>query len=68
MVLNMLESRILSGDFISEKRFIFRIKFNTSSEDFFYIVIRLHFPVRLYFNITINKSQRQSFDIVAVDL
>ena len=53
---NVLENRIFSEDFISEKQFIFYIKFNMSSEDFLYIVIRLQFPVRLYFNITVNKS------------
>jgi hypothetical protein len=41
MVSKMLEDRILSGDFVGEKRFIFHIKFNMSLEDFPYIVIRL---------------------------
>ncbi len=68
IVSNILESRILSGDFTSEKRFILCIKFSMSSEDFLYIVICLQFPVRLYFNITVNKLQRQFFSIVAVDL
>ena len=68
MAPNMLEDRILSEDFVGKKRFILRIKFNTSPEDFLYIVTRLQFPVRLYFNITVNKLQGQSFDIVAIDL
>ena len=68
MALNMLEGRILSGDFAGEKRFIPRIKFNTSPEDFPYIVTRLQFPVRLCFSMTVNKSQGQSFGTVAVDL
>ncbi len=41
MAPNVLENKILSGDFTNEKRFIFRIKFNTSPEDFLYIIIRL---------------------------
>ncbi len=65
---NVLEGRIFSEDFINEKRFIFYIKFNTSPKDFLYIVIRLQFPVYLYFNITVNKSKGQSFDIIAVNL
>ena len=52
---NILEDKILSGDFTNKKRFILRIKFNISLEDFLYIVIHLQFPVYLYFNITINK-------------
>ena len=55
IMFNILENRILSEDFIDEKRFIFYIKFNTFLEDFFYIVICLQFPIRLYFNITVNK-------------
>ncbi len=50
MMPNMLEGRILSGDFANEKQFIFRIKFNIFLKDFLYIVIHLQFPVRLYFN------------------
>ena len=41
MAPNILEDRILSGDFVNEKRFIFHIKFNMSLEDFLYIVTRL---------------------------
>ena len=55
MTFNILKSRILSEDFINEKRFIFYIKFNMFSKDFSYIVTCLQFPVCLYFNITINK-------------
>ncbi len=55
---NVLEGRILSGDFAGEKRFILHIKFNISPEDFLYIVTRLQFPVRLCFNMIVNKSQR----------
>ncbi len=65
---NILKNKILSGDFTNKKRFILRIKLNTSPEDFLYIVIRLQFPVRLYFNMTVNKSQRQSFNTITVDL
>ncbi len=57
MMLNMLEGRILSRDFIGEKRFIFYIKFNMSLENFLYIIIRLQFLICLYFNIIINKLQ-----------
>ncbi len=41
MVPNMLKGKILSGDFVNEKRFIFYIKFNIFLKDFLYIVIRL---------------------------
>ncbi len=41
IVSNMLENKILSGDFIDEKRVIPRIKFNSSLKDFLYIVIHL---------------------------
>src|SRR6266566_7956685 len=68
MTSNILKNKILSGDFVNEKQFILCIKFNISLKDFPYIVICLQFPVRLYFNITVNKLQRQFFSIVAVDL
>ncbi len=53
---NILKSRILSEDFTSEKQFIFYIKLSMFLKDFLYIVIRLQFPVCLYFNIIVNKS------------
>ncbi len=55
IISNVLESKTLSEDFTSEKQFILYIKFNMSSKDFLYIIIRLQFPIRLYFNITVNK-------------
>ncbi len=55
MAFNVLEGRILSGDFADEKRFIFYIKFSMFLEDFFYIVICLQFPVCLCFNMIVNK-------------
>ena len=68
IMFNILESKILSEDFTNKKQFIFCIKFNIFLEDFLYIVIRLQFPVCLYFNIIVNKLQRQFFDMIIIDL
>jgi hypothetical protein len=65
---NVLETRILTGEFAGQKRLIPRIKLNSAQEDFAYIISRIQFPLRLCFSMTINKSQGQSFERVGVDL
>jgi ATP-dependent exoDNAse (exonuclease V) alpha subunit len=61
----VLETNILTG---GQKRLIPRIKLNSAQEDFAYIISRIQFPLPLYFSITINESQGQSFERVGVDL
>jgi len=65
---NVLETKILTGEFAGQKRLIPRIKLNSAQEDFAYIISRIQFPLRLCFSMTINKSQGQSFERVGVDL
>ena len=65
---NVLKTRVLTGDFTGQKRLIPRIKLTTQPAEFPYLLTRLQFPVRLYFSMTINKSQGQSFRLMGVDL
>jgi ATP-dependent exoDNAse (exonuclease V) alpha subunit len=62
-----LETKILTGEFAGQKQLIPRIKLNSAQEDFAYIISRIQFPLRLYFIMTINKAQGQSFHRVGVD-
>ena len=52
-----VEARILGGTFNGEVRLIPRIKLTSIEGELPYIVSRRQFPLRLCFNITINKSQ-----------
>jgi ATP-dependent exoDNAse (exonuclease V) alpha subunit len=63
-----IQARILGGDFDGQERLIPRIQLQSSPDEHVFIVRRIQFPVRLYFAMTINKSQGQSFDVVGVDL
>ena len=62
----MIEATILTGPFGGEHVFILRIPLIPTDQPLSFK--RLHFPVRLDFAITINKSQRQSPEITGLDL
>jgi ATP-dependent exoDNAse (exonuclease V) alpha subunit len=64
----VLETKILTGEFAGQKRLIPRIKLNSAQEDFANIISRIQFPFPLYFSITINDSEGQSFERVGVVL
>jgi len=64
----IIEGKILGGDFSGQLRMIPRIKLESSTEDFPFVISRTQFPVRPCFAMTINKSQGQSFKRIGVDL
>ncbi len=64
----IVQARILTGDFKGQTTHIPKIKLFSSIADFPYIIGRFQFPFRLCFAITINKSQGQSLNHIAVDL
>jgi ATP-dependent DNA helicase PIF1 len=66
MLGNVIEATILTGKGEGETVFIPRIPLIPTDLPFNFK--RLHFPVRLAFAITINKSQGQSIKYCAVDL
>jgi len=66
--LSTAEVAILAGCFDCMIRHLPRIKLTTSDKDLSYILEHTHFPVRLCFAMTGNKSQGQSLDEVGVDL
>jgi len=63
-----LQVAILGGTFDGMIRLFPRIKLTTALEDLPFVLKRTLFPVRLCFAMTVNKSQGQSLDHVAVDL
>lgn len=63
-----IEGRLLGGDFDGQLRTIPRIKLSSGEKDLTFTLTRKQFPVRVCFAMTINKSQGQSFEKVAVDL
>jgi len=65
---NIVEIRMLRGDFDGESRLIPRIPNTSGEEDLLYILTRKQFPLRVCFAMTINKSQGQTFDRVGLDL
>ena len=63
-----IQGRILGGDFHNQLRSIPRIKLTSSNKSLTYQLCRKQFPICVYFAITINKSQGQSFSTVGLDL
>ena len=62
-----IEAEILTGENVGNKFFIPRITLNTGeSSSLPFILYRKQFPLTLAFCMTINKSQGQSFDYVAL--
>ncbi len=59
---------MLGGDFDGQIQIIPRTKLSSSEGELPYIVTRKQLPIRLCFAMTVNKSQGQSFDEVAIDL
>ncbi len=65
---NVIKAKILTGNSSGEQVLIPRIVFIPSDEDIPFQLRRRQFPVRLAFAMTINKSQRQTFDKVGIYL
>jgi len=65
---NCIEARILTGSFYGQRCFLPRIKVLPQPDEAPFELSRLQFPIRLCFAMTINKSQGQTFQNVAVDL
>ena len=63
-----IEARILGGEFNSQLHLIPRIKLTITKTDLPYILSCRHYPIRLCFAMTVNKSQGQSLKTVGVDL
>jgi len=59
---------MLGGSFHRQLRLIPRIKLTSTDGELLFIVSRRQFPIRLYFAITVNKSQGQSFNFIGVNL
>ena len=62
----VLECEVMVGKLKGEIVFIPRIPMYDRSNDFPWTMVRLQFPVRLCFAMTIHKSQGQSMDRVGV--
>ena len=67
MTNRVLHVKIISEPYAGEMAFIPRIKL-ISSENLPFELHRVQFPVRLAFEMTINKSQGQSLGTVGLDL
>ena len=65
---NVIEAKILGGEFDGHIHLIPRIIMASNEDDLPYIIRRRQFPVRLCFAMTINKSQGQSFQTLGIDL
>jgi ATP-dependent DNA helicase PIF1 len=65
---NVIKAKILTGNSSGEQVLIPRIDLIPSDEDIPFQLRRRQFPVRLAFAMTINKSQRQTFDKVGIYL
>jgi ATP-dependent DNA helicase PIF1 len=61
-------AQLLTSDYCSKLRIIPRIELHSTTDDLLFKLVCKQFPVCLYFAVTINKSQGQSFDTVGVDL
>jgi len=63
-----IKARMLSGSFYGQLRLIPYIKLTSIEGELPYIISRRQFLIRLYFAITVNKSQGQSFNFIRVNL
>jgi hypothetical protein len=59
---------MLSGSFYRQLRLIPRIKLTSTDGKLPFIISRRQFLIWLYFTITVNKSQGQSFNFIRVNL
>jgi ATP-dependent DNA helicase PIF1 len=59
---------MLGGSFYGQLRLIPRIKITSTDGELPFIISRRQFPIRLYFTITVNKLQGQSFNFIRVNL
>jgi ATP-dependent DNA helicase PIF1 len=59
---------MLSGSFYRQLQLIPRIKLTSTEGELPFIISRRQFLIRLYFAITVNKSQGQSFNFIRVNL
>lgn len=64
---NSLKCEILSGNKAKNIVFLHRITLNNDHQDPF-ILKRRQFPIKIAFSMTINKSQGQTFEKIALDL
>ena len=60
--------RLLNEDFVEKIRILFQTKLNINENEFFYILTRKQFSIKIYFTMTINKAQNQSFNKIGIDL
>ena len=63
-----IKTQILSGSFYNQLRLIPYIKLTSTKGALLFIISRRQFLFQLYFIITINKSQGQSFNFISINL
>ena len=63
-----IKTRILSSTFYNQLRLIPYIKLTSTEGELLFIISRRQFLIRLYFIITINKLQGQSFNFISINL
>lgn len=64
----VLEAQIITGSHIDEKVLLPRIALHVSSTKWPFVLSRWQFPIRLYYAMTINKSQGQTLQNVGLYL
>lgn len=64
---NVLEAKIPAENHAGELRMLPRIQLDSNKDEHPFIIRRRQFPACLYFAMTVNKSQGQSFDMIRVD-
>ena len=63
-----IKTQILSGKFNSQIRLIPHIKLMSTERELPFIISKRQFLIWLCFTITVNKSQKQSFNFIGVNL
>ena len=63
-----IEAFILSEQFADQRHILYRINFIMQENNYLWIIIRKQFSVCLCFAITINKSQRQFFSVIDLNI
>ena len=59
---------MLGGSFHGQLQLLPHIKLTSTDKELPFIISRRQFLIRLYFTITVNKSQGQSFNFIGVNL